>query len=72
MAALCHDVGHDGFNNKFHVVTESDRYLMYGDAHVQESYHVAETFKLLNRIEFDFICDKMTPMEGQLFRKRLF
>ena len=21
VAALCHDVGHDGFNNKYHVVT---------------------------------------------------
>ena len=64
VAALCHDVGHDGFNNKFHVVMQSNRFLMYGDAHVQESYHVAETLKLLNRNEFDFIGDKMTPTEG--------
>lgn len=34
VAALCHDIGHDGFNNKFHVITESDRFLMYGDTHV--------------------------------------
>lgn len=72
VAALCHDVGHDGFNNKFHVLTQSNRFLMYGDAHVQESYHVAETLKLLNRNEFDFIGDKMTATEAQLFRKRLF
>lgn len=26
VAALCHDVGHDGFNNKYHVVTQSDRF----------------------------------------------
>ena len=48
VAALCHDVGHDGFNNKYHVVTSSERYQMYGEDHVQESYHAAETLKLLN------------------------
>lgn len=64
VAALCHDVGHDGFNNKFHVVTESERYLMYGASHVQESYHVAETLKLLCCSDYDFICNKMPPMEA--------
>lgn len=34
VAALCHDVSHDGFNNKFHVITESDRYHLYGDLNV--------------------------------------
>lgn len=71
VAALCHDVGHDGFNNKFHVVTESDRFLMYGDVNVQESFHVAETLKLLNSNEYDFVQSKMTPMQAQHFRKRI-
>ena len=26
VAALCHDVGHDGFNNRYHVVTKSHLY----------------------------------------------
>lgn len=55
VAALCHDVDHDGFNNKYHVVTNSLRYQMYGDANVQESYHAAETLKLLNMNEYDFL-----------------
>lgn len=71
VAALCHDVGHDGFNNKFHVVTQSDRYFMYGDSNVQESYHVAETLKLLTMNEYNFVCDTLTPLEIQLFRKRI-
>lgn len=71
VAALCHDVGHDGFNNKFHVVTQSDRYFMYGDSNVQESYHVAETLKLLTMNEYNFVCDTLTPLEMQLFRKRI-
>lgn len=44
---------------------------MYGDSHVQESYHVAETLKLMTSREYDFVCDNMAPMEAQLFRKRL-
>ena len=71
VAALCHDVGHDGFNNKYHVVTQSDRYLMYGDTNVQESYHVAETLKLLNMNEYDFVCQTLTPLQCQLFKKRI-
>ena len=55
VAALCHDVGHDGFNNRYHVVTQSDRFQMYGEANLQESYHVAETLKLLNMNEYDFV-----------------
>ena len=71
VAALCHDVGHDGFNNKYHVVTQSDRFQMYGDVNVQESYHVAETLKLLNMIEYDFISQSLTTQEIQLFKKRI-
>lgn len=34
VAALCHDVEHDGYNNRYHVVTKSPRMQMYGDDHV--------------------------------------
>lgn len=71
VAALCHDVDHDGFNNKYHVVVNSQRYQMYGEASVQESYHAAETLKLLSSNEFDFIGGLCTQKEAQLFRKRV-
>ena len=71
VAALCHDVEHDGFNNKYHVVTHSQRFQMYGEASVQESYHEAETLKLLSFNEYDFIGEKFTPKESQKFRKRI-
>ena len=44
---------------------------MYGEASVQESFHAAETLKLLSYNEFDFISDTYGPIEGQLFRKRI-
>lgn len=60
VSALCHDVGHDGFNNKYHVVTNSERFQMYGDANVQESYHAAETLRILQFHEYDFISGHFT------------
>ena len=46
-AALCHDYGHDGFNNGYHVATQSARFLSYGGDGVQEKFHFAESFKLI-------------------------
>lgn len=69
VAALCHDVGHDGFTNRYHVVTQSDRYQMYGQEHIQESYHAAETLKLMQ--EFDFLSGHFSGQETQLFKKRI-
>lgn len=71
VAALCHDVKHDGFNNRYHVMAYTQRFQMYGDASVQESYHAAETLKLLNVIEYDFMSENHTPEQVQLFRKRV-
>ena len=31
VAALCHDVDHDGFNNTYHKNIQSPLYQMYGD-----------------------------------------
>ena len=39
IAALCHDVGHDGMSNAFHVNTLSPRALRYSDFSVQEMHH---------------------------------
>ena len=44
---------------------------MYGDANVQESYHVAETLKLLNMNEYDFVYEHLDNQTLQLFKKRI-
>jgi len=49
VAALCHDVRHDGFNNRYHVVTKSHLFLKFGAEHVQECFHVDQTLKLMER-----------------------
>lgn len=47
VAALCHDVGHPGFNNAFHVNSESDLAILYNDQSVLENFHIATTYRVL-------------------------
>jgi hypothetical protein len=55
IAGVCHDFGHDGYNNLFHINTVTDRAVRYNDVSVQESYHVAESFAILRREEANFL-----------------
>mmetsp|Transcript_105702 Transcript_105702/g.315727 ORF Transcript_105702/g.315727 Transcript_105702/m.315727 type:complete len:521 (+) Transcript_105702:97-1659(+) len=47
MAAMTHDIGHNGRNNAFHVNTSDELALTYNDRSVMENYHIAQAFKLL-------------------------
>ena len=71
VAALCHDVQHDGFNNRYHVVIKSPLYQMFGDEHVQENFHSAQTLKLLDIYEYDFLSGKFSPKEIKHIKKRI-
>jgi hypothetical protein len=44
-AALCHDLGHDGFTNSYHVNAITKRAIDSNDQAVQESFHAAELFR---------------------------
>lgn len=48
IACICHDYDHDGLNNAYHVNAISDRAIRYSDKAVQENWHVAEAFAVLN------------------------
>lgn len=47
LAGICHDLDHDGYTNAYHVNTMSQRAINHNDVSVQESFHVAEAFKIL-------------------------
>lgn len=69
-AAVCHDLGHDGFTNGYHVAASTDRAIRYNDVSVQENYHVAETFSILKKDETNFL-EQLSSDEFRVVRKRM-
>ena len=55
VGALCHDLGHDGFTNGFHIATMSDLAATYNDLHVQENLHASLCNKTLCAEETKFV-----------------
>jgi len=71
VAALAHDVGHDGFSNGFHHDTCSERYKLFNTTGTQEFYHSATTISLLEQKDNDFLPKDLTPTARRLFKKRV-
>lgn len=70
IAAACHDLGHDGYTNGYHINAFTDRAIKSNDISVQESYHVAETFAIIKRDETNFL-EQLSRDEFRVFRKRV-
>jgi hypothetical protein len=70
VSAICHDFGHDGYTNGFHVNSVTDRAIRYNDVSVQENFHVAESFAILHRDETNFL-EQLNVDEFKVFRKRM-
>lgn len=49
VAALAHDLGHDGFNNSFHCTTNSELAVMYNGISILENYSAAYLFRILRK-----------------------
>jgi hypothetical protein len=47
MAALCHDVGHEGKNNDFYIKAKHEFAIRYNDAAVLENMHAATAYDLV-------------------------
>jgi hypothetical protein len=48
IAGACHDLGHDGFTNGYHVNAITRRAIDSNDVSVQEFFHVSELFRILD------------------------
>jgi len=70
VAGACHDFGHDGLTNAFHVTTMSDRAIRYNDVSVQESYHAAESLTLLLQSKNNFL-EEFSAEEFRSFKRRM-
>ena len=69
ISAICHDYGHDGFTNAYHVNLVSDRAIRYSDVSVQENFHAAESFAILNQAQYNFLED-FSRDDYKTFRQR--
>ena len=61
LAATCNDLGHDGFNNLFHVNSMSQRAIDHNDISVHENEHCSRMFRIVN--ETDGSCNFLADME---------
>ena len=68
LAAVCHDIGHDGYTNSYHVNAMTSRAIDTNDVSVQESFHAAEFFRIMNQEEFYFLED-ISRDQYKVFRK---
>ena len=69
MSSVCHDLGHDGYTNSYHVNTISSRAIDSNDVAAQETFHASELFRILDKDKFNFL-DKLSKQEYVHFRKR--
>ena len=69
MAALCHDLGHDGLTNGYHVNAFTKRSILSNDISVQETYHVSKMFEILSQPNCNFT-ENFTKEEFKVFRMR--
>lgn len=48
LAALIHDFEHTGTTNNFHVMSGSDKAMLYNDRAVLENHHISAAFRVIN------------------------
>ncbi|KAG2432321.1 hypothetical protein HYH02_013041 [Chlamydomonas schloesseri] len=68
IAALCHDLDHDGHSNSFHVNSSSELARIYNDQSVMENHHCAMTFAILSRTDCAVLAH-LRPEEQRAARK---
>mmetsp|Transcript_5979 Transcript_5979/g.7647 ORF Transcript_5979/g.7647 Transcript_5979/m.7647 type:complete len:90 (+) Transcript_5979:89-358(+) len=69
MAGACHDFGHDGFTNTFHVNDITQRAIRYNEISVQENFHAAESLFLLHKNKLNFL-ENYSKDDYKVFRQR--
>ena len=70
LAATCHDLGHDGLMNSYHMNAITQRAVDSNDKSVQEHFHAAELYRVLSMEGLNFM-DVMPKEHFQQLRKRI-
>ena len=69
IAAVSHDLGHDGFTNSYHINSVTQRAVDSNDKSVQENFHASEMFRIMREDRYNFISD-LSPEQFKVFRQR--
>lgn len=70
IAAVCHDLGHDGFTNSYHLNAITKRAINSNDRSIQEHFHAAELFNILANSESSFL-EGLSRIDFMYFRSRV-
>ena len=71
IATMCHDVGHDGKNNDFHIKTSSNLAIRYNDVSVLENMHAATAFEAMNKPDCNILGGGIPGKDLVKLRKRI-
>ena len=55
LAAITHDYGHPGLNNKFHSQIKAPLSICYNNISILENYHISATLNILNQDEYNIL-----------------
>ena len=70
VSATGHDLGHPGYNNNFHVNSNSELALTYNDISCLENFHTSTLFRILRKEENN-IFENMDISDYKQIRKRI-
>ena len=70
VAGLCHDVGHEGYNNDYQIKMSTDLSITYNDKSILENFHISLTFKILKKDNCN-IFTFLSKNEYSYVRKRM-
>ena len=70
VSATGHDLGHPGYNNNFHVNSNSELALTYNDISCLENFHTSTLFRILRKDENN-IFENMDVNDYKQIRKRM-
>ncbi len=71
IAAMVHDIGHDGFTNSFHKHRFTDRALLHNDQSIQENFHIWMVFNQMSERPEINIFKSFTASEFAEIRRML-
>jgi len=69
IAAIVHDLEHDGYNNNFHKNSSSGRAIAHNDRQIQENHHLMSMFTMMSEDNSLHFLDHLSNQQQQELRQ---